>query len=176
MVLQEYQIPEGRSTTPSKPNVGIVEKTNHTAPFSTQQPKNVFEIEGNLDHVVHFMKREIRKTDCYNYNCYNTIFGFKTTKQIVVSFFISSTFPVVLKFSRSKHSIFEQDKNKERITSINTFFHHILSFHFPKVSYITQFLPLINFFFSLSFSSALQFIQRLQCHISLPNNLPTKTM
>ena len=96
-------------------------------------------------------KREIRKTDCYNYNCYNTIFGFKTTKQIVVSFFISSTFPVVLKFSRSKHSIFEQDKNKERITSINTFFHHILSFHFPKVSYITQFLPLINFFFSSPF-------------------------
>ena len=65
MVLQEYQIPEGRSTTPSKPNVGIVEKTNHHSTFfNQQQPKNVFEIEGNLDHVVHFMKREIRKTDC----------------------------------------------------------------------------------------------------------------
>ena len=50
MVLQEYQIPEGRSTTPSKPNVGIVEKTNHHSTFFNQQPKNVFEIEGNLDH------------------------------------------------------------------------------------------------------------------------------
>ena len=49
MVLQEYQIPEGRSTTPSKPNVGIVEKTNHHSTFFIQQPKNVFEIEGNLE-------------------------------------------------------------------------------------------------------------------------------
>ena len=59
MVLPEYQIPEGRSTTPSKPNVGIVEKTTITAPFSTQLPKNVFEIEGNLDHVwfINFEKR-----------------------------------------------------------------------------------------------------------------------
>ena len=50
MVLQEYQIPEGRSTTPSKPNVGIVEKTNLHSTFFNQQPKNVLETEGNLDH------------------------------------------------------------------------------------------------------------------------------